>query len=188
MTPLQQRLLQLLQQQPQGLGEYECLKTLQTEQQDGFPKIQFSDQMALFRQHFQLYHALYHLQQLLWQQQRGHLDISALQIRLRPYQAGEARLSLPDLLRDYYLDIGNLETMSEAELSRLLGQFWAKFRAQDSRQMALQTLELSEPVDYPQIKQQYRRLAMRHHPDRGGDTVRLQAINDAMAILDTYYR
>ena len=39
----------------------------------------------------------------------------------------------------------------------------------------------STPADW---KRAYRRLAMRHHPDRGGDPARLQAIHAAMPILD----
>jgi len=39
-------------------------------------------------------------------------------------------------------------------------------------------------ADDDAILRQYRRLAMRHHPDRGGERARLQAINAAMAILD----
>lgn len=33
------------------------------------------------------------------------------------------------------------------------------------------------------IKRHYRRLAMRHHPDRGGDKAQLQIINAAMEAL-----
>jgi curved DNA-binding protein CbpA len=45
------------------------------------------------------------------------------------------------------------------------------------------TLELTEPFDAASVRTQYRRLAMRHHPDRGGDAERLQAINRAFRIL-----
>jgi curved DNA-binding protein CbpA len=38
-------------------------------------------------------------------------------------------------------------------------------------------------VDDATIKRRYRRLAMRHHPDRGGDGVRLREINAALATL-----
>ncbi|NNG14653.1 MAG: DnaJ domain-containing protein, partial [Gammaproteobacteria bacterium] len=42
---------------------------------------------------------------------------------------------------------------------------------------------LDDPVSDADIKQQYRRLAMQHHPDRGGDDATLQKINAAMNIL-----
>ena len=40
-----------------------------------------------------------------------------------------------------------------------------------------------EPVGFEVIKKQHRRLAMRHHPDRGGDKESLQAINVAMETI-----
>ncbi len=53
----------------------------------------------------------------------------------------------------------------------------------DERRDALAELELTDPVDWRAIKSQHRQLAMRHHPDRGGDEARLQAINAAMNVL-----
>ena len=37
------------------------------------------------------------------------------------------------------------------------------------------------------IKHRYRQLVSLHHPDRGGNTARLQSINKAMEILERYY-
>ena len=39
-----------------------------------------------------------------------------------------------------------------------------------------------------EIKKSYRKLAMKHHPDRGGDEFQLQLINAAKEVLDKYYR
>ncbi|WVM89187.1 hypothetical protein UMZ34_00115 [Halopseudomonas pachastrellae] len=37
------------------------------------------------------------------------------------------------------------------------------------------------------LKQRYRSLLSRHHPDRGGSTAQAQEINRAMLILQRYY-
>jgi curved DNA-binding protein CbpA len=47
----------------------------------------------------------------------------------------------------------------------------------------LATLGLSDPVDNDKIRQRYRELAMKHHPDRGGDQALLQDINRALQTL-----
>ena len=45
-------------------------------------------------------------------------------------------------------------------------------------------LDLRDPIDAAAIKRRYRRLAMRHHPDRGGDGQRLGETNAALAVLE----
>jgi curved DNA-binding protein len=48
------------------------------------------------------------------------------------------------------------------------------------------TLGLRPGADATQVREAYRRLARRHHPDRSGDpraTQRMQALNHAWAIL-----
>jgi len=184
---LQQRLTQILCAHPAGLGEYELLKQLQKEQQLGFPQVSLCNKLPLFQMHFLLFHVLYRLRDELWMQQCGHLRITPLNIQLQTYQAGTAALTEHDALRDYYLDIQHLYETTEAQVQEHLSWFWQKFSASEQRQQALQTLELSEPVDYPAIKRRYRQLAAKHHPDRGGDNAQFQAINQAMDILERYY-
>lgn len=189
MTALEHILLSLLRENPAGLGEYELLKALQQRACEGFPRVSLTDNMALFKMHFRLYHALYRLRERLAETRHGHLSINALEIRLRPYTASTAQtLDEPDPLRDYYLNAANLDAMSEAELQGMLGRFWSRLGAADGKQQALDTLGLREPTDYAQIKRRYRQLAMRHHPDRGGDTAELQRVHQAMQVLERYYR
>ncbi len=184
---LQQRLLDILRQQPTGLGEYELLKQLQKEQHIGFPRTSLTNNLALFRMHFLLFHLLYRLRDQLWEEHSGYLHITPLQIQLQLYQSGSAALCGHDALRDYYLDITPLYETTEDEVKERLQWFWKKFAAGEERQQALQTLALSEPVDYAAIKRRYRELAAQHHPDRGGDTAEFQAINHAMGVLERYY-
>jgi DnaJ-class molecular chaperone len=51
---------------------------------------------------------------------------------------------------------------------------------------ALETLELPQMVTREEIKRQYRHLAKKHHPDRGGDAETMRRIAEAYAILTEY--
>jgi hypothetical protein len=177
-------LFKLLQSHPQGLSEYELLKRLQASDKNAFTQLSFRDSYKLFHSHFILFHLLYTLREKCWQDGSAHLVINPLKILLLPYAKRNTRfLTHRDQLRDYYLDLSNLKNTTEEDVANLLTNFWKGFQAGDQRQQALEILELQDPVDAPTIKQQYRRLAMRHHPDRGGDKKSLQAINDAMSVL-----
>ncbi len=68
-------------------------------------------------------------------------------------------------------------------LADLVGAFWARLGRRERRAEALAQLGLADPVDDDTVKRAYRRLAMEHHPDRGGDKERLQAINAAARLL-----
>lgn len=143
-----------------------------------------TDSLNLFRQHFILFHCLYRLQDELWSSQTGHLEIGPLRIRLAAYQPGEAgALASPDPLRSYYLDLSHLAATSAEEINALLGDFWTRLARRDHRQAALDLLGLQDPVNDKAIKLRYRELVMAHHPDRGGDTTRLQLLNAALADL-----
>ncbi len=48
----------------------------------------------------------------------------------------------------------------------------------------LAVLELSGNPSWEEIKKQYRKLAMQHHPDRGGDAMLFKKIQAAYEILE----
>ncbi|MFO8025333.1 DNA-J related domain-containing protein [Thiohalophilus sp.] len=173
----------ILTQAPDGIAEYDLLQFLKERGYFSFSNERPAPVLELFQMHFLLFHALYHLQLDCLRQQRAVLEISPLNIRLRPYVAGHSGLTSADPLRDYYLDIKNLENMSEIEVAGLIESFWRNFARFDSRADALAELGLNDPVEDDVIKQTYRRLAMQHHPDRGGEAWRLQAINAAYEML-----
>lgn len=181
-------LLELLALHPAGLSEYELLQCLRrgTVTTDPFPAAsKGQDNYQLFRTHFLLFHHLYRLRERLRQAQQGDLEIHTLCIRKLPYIASNAQmLGQPDPLRAYYLDLANLEQTEPDQVAEMLAGFWARFSRYDRRQQALAALELPDSADNATIQRQYRRLAMRHHPDRGGDPARFQAIHAAMAILN----
>jgi hypothetical protein len=174
----------VLRAHPAGLSEYELIKTLEAENEADFSNDCLRDTLSLFQTHFLLFHALYRLNEQLWEAQIARLDIHTLCIQLLPFKTPTgSQLSHHNPLREYYLDLNNLENTDAGDVDVLLTQFWSRFVGDDDRRQALAALELKDPVDWPAIKTQHRRLAMLHHPDRGGDEARLQAINAAMDIL-----
>ncbi len=172
---------QVLARHHNGLTEYEFLSELG--QNLSYFSTTGPDSLALFKRHFLLFHCLYQLQQDYYETQSGILQISALEIRLWPYQAGHNELAQPDPVRDYYLDIAQLETTDSSQVDDLLGKFWLALARHDSRSDALNLLGLSDPIDDQQIRQQYRKLVMQHHPDRGGDANKIQQLNVALGNL-----
>ena len=185
---LEARLEELLAACPTGISEHELLKILRREQ-PLFAAFTPREPLSLFRGHYLLFHGLYRLRDRLAREQRGSLAIDPLRIVLAPAvvsEPGENSAALapdrPDLA-DWYADLGRLTTVTAAEVREWLRQFHAARQGQAQRQAALAALELHDPVDAAAIKRQYRRLAMRHHPDRGGDGERLREIHAALAVL-----
>lgn len=185
---LLQHVHEVLSQQPEGISEFDLMAALDQRCVAGFGQAAFADQLSMFQSHFLLFHSLYLLRDRLHQQAEAGLDIHCLSICLTPF--ADHTNGLPqqhDPLREYYLDLNHLESTDAADVEALLGSFWRRFIAMDERQQALQQLGLSDPVEYAEIKAQYRRLVMDHHPDRGGEHERLLLINEAMQTLDAIY-
>jgi len=142
----------------------------------------------LFQCHFLLFHFLYRIRDKWRKLQRKDLNIHVMNIALLfDHRASSCSgLEVADPLRDYYLDTKNLE-LSAAAIDELLSSFWQHFaRAGVSgheRQESLDVLGLIDPVDQETIKGRYRKLARKHHPDRGGDAFKMQEINRAVSNL-----
>lgn len=179
-----QQLLDILQRFPAGLSEYDLFRALSSSGYAAFSKSAFADEHTLFYQHFLLFNALYHLRDELLASATFVLEISPLRIRLTDYTAGDEDLVAHDPLREYYLDIRELEKMTAGKVQNMLGQFWAGYHRQQGRSSALDVLGLTDPVDAATIRHRYRQLAMQHHPDRGGDTERFQQLTAAMRLLE----
>jgi hypothetical protein len=176
-------LLTVLRAHPDGLSEFQLLRALQRQDLAPFAGADLADPLVLFRTHFILFHGLYRLQARLAAAGEA-LEIHCVRIAIAPMDRGGGEaLATPDPLRPFYLDLANLERMDAAGVEKLLDDFWRRFRGKEARRQALAVLELEDPVQPREIRLQYRRLAMRHHPDRGGDTERLQELNAAMAVL-----
>lgn len=180
----EQTLLEVLRHHPAGLSEYELIQALDDFGQPGFDTNTLRENLSLFQTHFFLFHSLYRLRDRLWENKEARLDINALCIQLLPISENTgAEISEHDPLREYYLNLENLENTNSEDVTKLLTKFWAGFVSNDERREALEELDLQDPVDWSTIKDQHRRLVMEHHPDRGGDEERLRTINAAMDVL-----
>lgn len=177
-------LLELLERHPNGVSEYELFNQLSALSFPDYHDSARRPALGLFRAHFALFHALYRLRDRLWDERRAQLDIQTMCIQLSPYHVQHSDLpSRRDPLRDYYLDARHLHDTSATDVDDMLGKFWRRFGPRDQREQALGVLGLNDPVDDATIKQTWRRLAMQHHPDRGGSEQRLQEINAALTAL-----
>ncbi len=186
---LQLSIYDILQQYPAGISEYELLKALEAQQQMGGEQGVYDSDLTLFQCHFLLFHCLYRLRdKLLIADDPVDVKIHCLEIALLPMAGSNATVpARHDPLRDYYLDLINLKMATAAEIASLLNRFWQRYVAADARTQALENLGLADPVSYDEIRAQYRRLVMEHHPDRGGEKLKLQQINRAMSQLKLYY-
>lgn len=177
-------LLAILRAHPDGLAEHELMRKLACDD-PAFGPDAYADELSLFQSHFILFHHLYRLRDELWRQRQGDLAIHCLKVALLPCPGDFDRLpAAPDPLRAYYLDLSHLENTGRQEVMEMLDTFWRCFARSGRRAEALAALGLADPVDYPEIKRRYRELAMEHHPDRGGEAEKLQAINAAMELLE----
>ena len=168
----------------QEKNEYELLKALQQDERlNPLLTTGAGNSLALFRAHFLLFHALYQLADELAQSEQALLEITPLAIRWREYQAGQQALAQPDAVRDYYLDWQNYDKTDAQQVDELIASFWVGMHRLDNRGDALAALGLSDPVDDETIRKAYQRLAMQHHPDRGGDEEKIQRVNAAIKLL-----
>lgn len=183
----------------QTCREYDIIRHLQEIQR--LPLSALSGSLSMFRCHFLVFNALHRIKQA-WQNKneiKTRLEISSLRISVHaynknefmPHESQQRETTQFDPLSLFYLDLKQLNQTTETDIHKLLDQFWLRYTsgALDSKekQQALKVLELNDGVDFNVIKKQYRRLAMRHHPDRGGDKNKLIAINQAMECLESYY-
>jgi len=190
-NPLLNTIREAIEAQPTGISEYELMVKLQKNEATAtyldFYDIGDADSnLVLFRKHFLIMNALYQIQNVFFNEDR-YLSISPLEIRVEPLQnfpaSGLPVDSAESKIRDYYLDWNNIEVTAQADVDNLLTGFWQHFFAVDKRTEALKTLAL--PADAPllTVKQAYRKLAHKYHPDKGGDGVRFRKIREAYEIL-----
>ncbi|MEX1058328.1 MAG: DNA-J related domain-containing protein [Natronospirillum sp.] len=178
---------------PEGLNELAMMNALDTNPAVAFKKPDMSDNWALFQAHFWLFHHLY-LLQLAVQEEGLCLEILATRIQLRqPHHSTTGRsdsrtqteLSTGDPMRSYYLDIDQLERETPAGLDAKLNAFWHGVVNPELRQADWRTVDLRPTQSAQVLRDQYRRLCQKHHPDRGGEVKHFQAIQAAYARLKT---
>ncbi|MCG8614184.1 MAG: hypothetical protein MI864_27045 [Pseudomonadales bacterium] len=189
-----------IQSAPCGISEFEILKDIDKENYP-FPELlNFKSPGTLFPIHFALFHKLY-----CWQRELSDskapktLVISPLQIHLRPHSRENHNNELSQELentplRQFYLDTDNLYRTTEEDLDEMLQSFWRRVIRSDHIVAALDTLGLNpkdiqyNENDYKIIKRTYKRMAMEHHPDRGGSLKQSQKLNEAMQVLRVHFK
>jgi len=182
-------LREILELHPAGLQEYDLLKELAAQDVSLFNENFFNNSFKLFQRHFLLFHCLYRLREQLRSTGDADLTIHCMDIRLIPYTHEPSdHPTVPDPFATYYLDLENLKNTNEEDVQRLLDNFWVKCTSDENRDEALAVLKLSHPTNYSDIKQQYRRLAMELHPDRGGAPEDFHELESAMEVLRILYR
>ncbi|MFO8155601.1 MAG: DNA-J related domain-containing protein [Pseudomonadota bacterium] len=175
----------LLAAHPEGLREHDLLRALARRQVPPFTdRAAGGDLLDLFQRHFILRHLLHRLRDRRLASGRGDIELDTLGARLTPHPGrSPGGMSAPEPLRAYYLDPAELAAVDAADVAALLADFWRRYRRYEQRDWAWAALELEPGADSATVRYQYRRLASRWHPDRGGDGARLARINAAFAVL-----
>ncbi|OEF11006.1 DNA-J related domain-containing protein [Aliivibrio logei] len=146
----------------------------------------------LFKRNFLIMNALYQLQIELYPEQ--WLQVEAMNIQLfseLETKNNQQTIDTAHPLREYYLDWINYQ-VEEGEVQRLLNEFWNNYRrylggtnaSSMDRIQALKRFGLSESATEKEIRKQWRKLAMQHHPDReSGNAEQFRVMCEAWNVL-----
>lgn len=148
----------------------------------------------LFKRNFLLMNALFQLQQILLPAQ--WLQVQAMDIHISATVPGDIEIELAQdaVLRQYYLDWTNYD-ISTFVIREMLAQFWHRYEqhiganaspinSNLEKITALKIFELELNASDKDVRQQWRRLALRWHPDRHtGDAAKFRQVCEAWQIL-----
>lgn len=174
------------------LKEYEIIG--KWKQLGWLPSNCLGSSLQLFRTHFFIFHQLFHFHKRLLAQRAGRLNIHTLEIK---YEEADQNVSNKEIkegfriqelckldsLLHYYLDWRPLFETKSDEIQRLMEFAAAGISKPHRLQEALHRFELTPPLSAQKIKHQYRKLAKRHHPDKGGSLSEIQMINEDKVLL-----
>ncbi len=153
------------------------------------PFLDTSPEKDLFKRNFLMMNALYQLQETLYPD--SWVQVEAMDIRLMNQgKAREQEINVEDPLRGYYTDWSNYEA-EDGEVRRLLNEFWTRYsnfvgshNDDMSTQEALRLFDLDDMATQTEIRKQWRRMALKWHPDReGGNTDKFRTLCEAWNIL-----
>ncbi|MGL4712167.1 MAG: DNA-J related domain-containing protein [Shewanella sp.] len=144
----------------------------------------------LFKRNFLLMNALFELQEILLPKQ--WLQVKAMEIQIFRLVPSNVNLLITQdtSLREYYLDWNNYDT-SENVVRELLEAFWSNYKSYIGLNInlmnkgnALRVFELDESATARDIRKQWRRLALKWHPDRpDGNAARFREVCEAWQSL-----
>lgn len=139
---------------------------------------------SLFKKHFYLYHELYKLREDMEGSEQS-LVITSVEIKLCVKNDLSGKdLAEPDALQGFYLNSENLN-LTDEQVSKMLANFWQKYIAVEKKSQAIQLLGLEnrQNLDLPMIKNRFKQLAHKHHPDKGGKQEYFQELKQAFDTL-----
>ncbi|EKO3826259.1 DnaJ domain-containing protein [Vibrio harveyi] len=187
-NPLLWPILDILRKQPSNWKVHTLAHELS--QKGYIQQLDESPDKDLFKRNFLLMNALYQLQETLYPD--GWLQVEAMNIVLMSsIEASRHSVDTNDPLREYYLDWKNYEA-DEGEVRRLLNDFWSRYQryiggnvSDDlDRSKALHLFELDADATRAEIRRQWRKLALRWHPDReNGNADRFRVLCNAWNVL-----
>lgn len=195
-TLLNDALLTFRTQFVEGISEYDLIRALKSAPYWVFDGDALRDSLVLFQTHFVLFHGLYQLRYEWREQKIGELDIGLTCITLNPILESAANIQTEDPIANYYLDWSNLTSTGEKDVEALLDSFWQKMAGADLNanmseaelKRACITMEIDslEETNLSKLKQQYRKLQHKSHPDKGGNIKVSQSILQAYTQLRRY--
>ncbi|MFH4817022.1 DNA-J related domain-containing protein [Vibrio alginolyticus] len=187
-NPLLWPMLEILRKQPSNWKVHTLASSLG--EQGYISKLDDSPDKDLFKRNFLIMNALYQLQDTLYPD--SWLQVEAMDIQLMSsMEALRHKIDIHDPLREYYLDWRNYEA-DEDEVRRLLKEFWTTYQkfiggssvASVDKTKALSLFELNTDATPAEIRKQWRKLALRWHPDReNGDAERFRVLCEAWNVL-----
>ncbi|NNN63488.1 DNA-J related domain-containing protein [Vibrio sp. 2-1(7)] len=187
-NPLLWPMLEILRKQPSNWKVHTLASSLG--EQGYISKLDDSPDKDLFKRNFLIMNALYQLQDTLYPD--SWLQVEAMDIQLMSsMEALRHKIDIYDPLREYYLDWRNYEA-DEDEVRRLLNEFWTTYQkfiggssvASVDKTKALSLFELNTDATPAEIRKQWRKLALRWHPDReNGDAERFRVLCEAWNVL-----
>lgn len=183
---LQDTLATFQAQFSEGISEFEIIRLLQNPPYSMLEEDALRDPLILFQTHFILFNCLYKLRKQWRKLGVGELDIGPTQIILRQSTPSHTNLDAGDPLADYYLEWSNLTSTDAGDVQALLDSFWQKMAGVDSAPplsdaavkdaCLVMEFEHAEDLNLGKLKQQYRKLQHKHHPDKGGSIEMSQTI------------
>ncbi|MBR9729463.1 DNA-J related domain-containing protein [Shewanella intestini] len=187
-NPLIWPILTLLQSSHQSWKVHHLAAQLQ--QQGLMHNLDSEPDKDLFKRNFLLMNALYELQSILLPKQ--WLQVQAMDIQLCRIVPADVGIELANdaNLRSYYLDWSHYDTCSNV-VQEMLASFWSRYQQhmginQQLMQKgdALKVFELDETATAKQIRKQWRKLALKWHPDRvDGHAERFKEVCEAWQTL-----
>jgi hypothetical protein len=179
-----------------GISEYELICTLKSPPYSIFDENALSDSLMMFQTHFVLFHCLYQLRNRWREQKIGELVIGLTTITLNPILESFTNLETEDSLANYYLDWSNLGCSNKNDIEALLDSFWQKMAGAElnanmplselKRVCIVMEIESLEDITLLELKQQYRKLQHKNHPDKGGSIKVSQSVLQAYSQLRKY--